>query len=34
MNSSEIVNKSSTKNLTQEESATIFQEIFLGQVPK
>ena len=32
MNSSEIVNKSSTKNLTQEESATIFQEIFLGQV--
>ena len=32
MNSSEIVNKSSTKNLTKEESATIFQEIFLGQV--
>ena len=32
MNSSEILNKSSTKNLTKEESATIFQEIFSGQV--
>ena len=32
MNSSEIINKSSKKNLSQEESAIIFQKIFLGQV--
>ena len=32
MNSSEIISKSSTKNLTQEESATIFQKIFLGEI--
>jgi len=32
MNCSEIISKSSTKNLTQEESATIFQKIFLGEI--
>ena len=32
MNSSEIINKSSKKNLSQEESAIIFQKIFLGQI--
>ena len=32
MNSSEIINKSSKRNLSQEESAIIFQKIFLGQV--
>ena len=32
MNSLEIINKASSKNLTQEETAEVMKEIFLGKI--